>query len=310
MSSKIGTIWFLNYPKGGFANAAFQAMFAEYLRNKIPCEVIVGHPQRSSDEAPWAMFNLPNHHLALRRLSQEEQIETMSLGENRSMGPAGDLRLIETFFAENPGDTLAINGWFQYDTSFFKNDQVYYQAFNDTLSLESPPKTRFQQSVNSLREQLVRLLKGNYLTAIHVRRGDYLKYENHKHKNVFYQLDLNNTAKKLNNFLQINRIKNPILYIASDDLEYCSEFFSNKGIEIVTSRDLLEKEEFEGDPMNALLCDIAVLSAANCFVSSNSSLSILSSLINTGGRVFLRQTFEKELVFYDPWNTPILYNWD
>ena len=140
----------------------------------------------------------------------------------------------------------------------------------------------------------------NYLITVHVRRGDYLNHARSENwtKEVFYTLDLDIICKAIQQYVESNRIKDFTLYVATDDLDYCKAFFQDKGLQIVTS------ENFFGD---SLIVDLAAMAKAKLLICSNSSLSILGSMINNKARVFWRQTNDGKCISFDPRSTPVLY---
>jgi hypothetical protein len=98
--------------------------------------------------------------------------------------------------------------------------------------------------------------------------------------------------------------EDPLFFIASDEPEYCAAFFSDLGIKVITSKMIVKKSKtYEND---VLISDISICSVADFFVASNSSLSILCSMINNTGKKFIRPTKNGEFISYSPRKTPIL----
>ena len=287
-------IWFYAYPDGRFANAAFQFIYAKYLE-KLGYKVILGnenHPRPYN--LPYELFDIPDNHTPY---SSEHKV---FLGEERDSGPSSSLQTIKSHFDKYPNSVLCVNGYFQFDTNKIKAEQDYFLSFNEGLGLTTQPSNTFQKILKKYYDKI----KCNYLITIHIRRGDYLNYINFGgwKEEVFYCLDLDNVIEKLNNYTTINRIRNFIIYIATDDVSFCKTYFSNAKISILTSENFID----DGDE-NHLIVDLAAMAAANMLIASNSSLSMLGAMINNDGRVFWRQDKKGNLISFDPWSTPILY---
>jgi hypothetical protein len=294
MHKNSNIIFFENFPLGRFANACFQILYAEYLK-KLGYTVILGSPKRPrSTDLPWELFDLEENNNDLATLWRG------FLGEERSAGPEPSLQIINEYFKSHPGTVLTIDGYFQFDTNNIRSDPNYFLAFEENLGINGIIKTPFQRIVKKYNLKI----KGDYLITIHIRRGDYLTVpEDHVNKkSVFYTLDLENVVSNLQKYITKNRIRNPIIYISTDDIVFCKSFFNNKKIKIFCSEDFVDKED-----NNHLMCDLSAMTAANLFIASNSSLSILGAMLNNTGKVFWRQDEKGELISFDPWFTPILF---
>lgn len=290
----LNTIWFHKFPEGRFSNAAFQLVFARYLE-KLGYNVIFGNVNSPNDYSlPWDLFNITANSISYS--SKHE----LFLGEDRQFGPSESIRAINLHFVRYPNSVLCINGYFQFDTSQIKSDPYYYMAFVETLGLVRERGNPFQIMLKKYYD----MIKSSYLVTIHVRRGDYNDFTNLEgwFSKVFYLLDLDNVICKLENYLKKNRIQNHLIYIATDDLEYCRNYFKMKGIKIVTSKDYIRDSDD-----NSLIIDLAAIAAANMTIASNSTVSILGSMINDQGKVFWRQDANGDLISFDPWGTPVLY---
>ena len=121
-------------------------------------------------------------------------------------------------------------------------------------------------------------------------------------RQVFYPLNLDSLVFELQRYVERNRIQNSMIYVASDDINYCKYFFQKKNINILTSENFTSSEG-----ANHLMVDLAAMTASNMLICSNSSLSILGAMINNCGRVFWRQDIQGKLHSFDPWSTPILF---
>jgi hypothetical protein len=295
------TVWFSNFPNGRFANAAFQFWFATYLKKKRDYAVIVGHPDRPASDLPWRMFGLENHAQAIDLLPCEPPPAFMQLSLDRSESPESDLLKIDQHFRTHPGTVLTVDGFFQYDTGSMALDPEYRQVFENHLAPTENSKTPFQQAIWRYQQTIRQAFKDSFLVGIHVRRGDYLAYNN----DMFYTLNLDQVVTQLQSLLTRDHILNAAVYVATDDPEYCREFFSVNDIQITTSQDFLASES--STAVEHMMLDLAALASVQLMVASNSSFSMLSALMNQQARIFWRQSQQGELVSFDPWNAPVLY---
>ena len=303
---KLNTVWFPNYPPGRFANAAYQFLFAQYLKRKYNCEVILGNSSRSVSEFPWTIFGLADHNIELSKLSINQNVDIVMLGTDRSLAPNSDVEFIVNYFKNSSNNILAVDGYFQYDTNLIVNDTEYKAVFDRYLSLKES-NTPFQKIIAGYSNQLKENFSGRYLISMHIRRGDYIEIANQNGGDhpYFYTLNIENSLLKINQFIKENRIANAIIYVATDDKEYCKNYFTTRGIDIITSEDFLSNNKY--DSSSDLLVDLAALVSSRLLIASNSSLSILASLLNESAAVFWRQTKEGEIISFDPWATPVLF---
>lgn len=295
------TVWFSSFPNGRFSNSVFQYWFAAYLQKQSAHQLIIGSPQRSSSELPWSMFDLPDHQQQISNLPVGQGITKTLLADDRSSPPSSDLKKIDDFFQANPGSVLSVDGFFQYDTGLMARDSAYSAVFNDYLAPRENSKTSFQKIIWQYQQQIHQIFQDKFLIAIHVRRGDYLRESD----DIFFTLDLDQVVAQLKAFLVRDRIQDPVIYVSTDDPDFCQQYFADKGLNINMSRNLIGAET--RNDVSDLMLDIAVLASAQLLIASNSSLSLLAALMNQRARLFWRQNKEAQLVSFDPWNTPILY---
>ena len=295
------TVWFSSFPNGRFSNSVFQYWFATYLQNQTEHQLIIGSSQRSTNELPWTMFDLPDHQHKISTLPVGQVITKTLLADDRSSPPISDLKKIDDFFQVNPGSVLSVDGFFQYDTGLMARDPAYFSVFNEYLAPSAHSKTTFQKIIWQYQQQINQIFQDKFLIAIHVRRGDYLRESD----DIFFTLNLDQVVAQLKAFLLRDHIQDPVVYIATDDPDFCQQYFTDKGLNINMSRNIVVAET--GNDVSELMLDIAVLASAQLLIASNSSLSLLAGLMNQRARLFWRQNKEGQLVSFDPWNTPILY---
>jgi len=299
------TVWFWNFPIGGFANATFQYLFAKYIEQALGCKIILGGIN-TSPTILWELYDLPDHRKELASIRNKLSSQKLFLGRNRQGAPRNDLEKIKTHFLQTSDDVLLVDGYFQYDSNYLKDDEDFMAIFNKFLSL-SYENTTFQRQIRGYQNRLNTSFKNKYLITVHVRRGDYLNFEllNNWGGDIYFILNLDNVLSDLNDYIKLNRIENSIIYVATDDHFYCKKYFTEKGIHYVSAEDVLGA--VDQNDINRLLIDIASIASAQLVVASNSSLSIFSSLLNDTSHVFWRQTNSGKNISFDPWATPILY---
>jgi hypothetical protein len=296
-------VWFYNFPHGRFANAVFQYMFSEYIKNSRPYQVVLGSalPNLDLNQHLWDLFDLPDITQNLENISGSDQIHSIFLGENRNINPDMDLEIIDSYFSTySSKKVLAVDGFFQYDTNRIKQNKGYYKAFVDKLSQQNF-ETHFQKRVQKVQADLSTRWCDTYLIGIHVRRGDYV---NHQNSHVFFPLNLESVLDKIKKILKVSRIENWKIYVATDDPLFCEKYFSEKNVSIETSRTVF----FPNNGNDALIADLAALAHSNLVVASNSSFSLLACMLNNTGSIFLRQEKKDgEILPFDPWGGPVLY---
>jgi hypothetical protein len=299
------TVWLYNFPNGRFANAAFQFLFAKYLEETSQFNVIIGDTKIESSHLYWHLFDLPDHKTLLADLADRRVAHVLSLSHDRRHGPGADLKKINEYFLTNPYTSLAIEGYFQYDSARMKDDKHYFGAFTNFLSPKLE-RTPFQRQIRQIYKTLENLFSERYVISIHVRRGDYLNFSNPLNPgfNLFWPLDLTKVLEYIKLFLHLNKIENSLIYVATDDIDFSRKFFLENSLQIISSSDLFP----DCSSTRSLLVDLCMLSSSNIVVASNSSFSLLGCLLNEKARLFLRQSGRNgDIVAFDPWNTPILY---
>jgi hypothetical protein len=299
------TVWLYNFPNGRFANATFQFLFAKYLEETSQFDVIIGDPKIKSTHLYWHLFSLPDHKTLLADLTNRAPFQALSLSDDRRNGPEADLKKINDYFSTNPNSVLAVEGYFQYDSARIKEDKHYFNAFRNFLLLKSE-RTTFQRQMRQIKRILENIFLDRYVIGIHVRRGDYLNYQDSSLPSfgLFWPLDLTKVIEYIKLFVSLNKIKNPAIYVATDDIDFSRKIFRDNSIQIISSTDLFPKSS----STHSLLTDLCVLASCNLVMASNSSFSLLGCLLNDNARLFLRQSGrDGNIVAFDPWNTPILY---
>jgi hypothetical protein len=295
-------VWFYNFPHGRFANAVFQYMFSEYIKNSRPYQVVLGSSITNVDlnQGLWDLFNLPHVNKIFESVTISDQIHSIFLGENRNINPDKDIEIIDSYFSTYAGKKiLAVDGFFQYDTNQIKQNKRYHKAFIEKLSQQNF-ETQFQREIQKFQADLARWSE-TYLIGIHVRRGDYV---NLKDSHVYFPLNLESALTKIAKILKLNRIENWKIYVATDDLTFCETYFAEKNIAIETSKTVFSLKN-END---ALIADLAALAHSNLVIASNSSFSLLACMLNIRGTMFLRQeNRDGEILPFDPWRGPVLY---
>ena len=142
--------------------------------------------------------------------------------------------------------------------------------------------------------------KGKTIVGIHIRRGDFLNYKNHR---IFVCTPVSWYVRWLEQIWPT--LKDPVLFIASDDLDSVVKEF--KRFRPVTSKDLVK--HFPNDPSYypdpAFYPDFYFLTQCDAMAISNSSFSFAASLLNRRCKIFVRPHPIGKLVPYDPWNSHV-----
>jgi hypothetical protein len=298
-------LWFKKFPNGRFANSIFQFVFAKYAEQCLDCGLLIGELETKEIDHIEQLLSITNNPTTVLKIKDKVIFETMFIGEERRGGPELDLQKIRDHFNRNPGSVLVVDGYFQYDTNFLQDNFDYGSKFIKYISISvETENTYFQKLIKEYMNQVKEILKG-YLIGVHIRRGDYLQHHADPTLPYFYTMNLDTCINEITNFIHLNRISNPIIYVASDDIDYCQNYFDAKNIRIVTRKNLIQTNA--SNELNELMVDMASLVCSNALVLSNSSLSLICSLLNTTAKVFLKQKVDGNFTSFDPTNTPILF---
>lgn len=146
---------------------------------------------------------------------------------------------------------------------YYQNEK-YFNQYKDSLNKLFEPSDKVKEI---LKDELSYYV-GQRITAIHVRRGDYLKLPlHHPIPSVDYYLSSMESLKKITD----------VFMVFSDDIEWCKNNFSDDVIFSET------KDEF---------IDLYKMSMCDNFIISNSSFSWWGSYLNNNNPVVIAP---------DPW---------
>jgi hypothetical protein len=189
-----------------------------------------------------------------------------------------------------PFANVDMRGQFSVHSKHYAPHQAYFQSlFQPIPDLQK----KLDKGVRKLRGL------GNTVVAIHVRRGDYVKYPNHP---TFFPTPSGWYLKWLDRIWE--SLDRPVLFIATDDPgQVLPEF---KRYRPVTVPDLMKpfpKEPvfYRMDP--SFYPDYYMLTEADVLAISNSTFSYTASMLNKKGRLFVRPRADAQLIAYDPWNS-------
>jgi Glycosyl transferase family 11 len=192
--------------------------------------------------------------------------------------------LLDDYNRLEPLNNIDIQGFFQYNTQYYKPYKDYFR------SLFKPASNVEVKVISALNH-----LKSNYntLVGLHLRRGDYGYEHFFVAPNSWYLGWLESVWLKLDK---------PGLFIATDEPDKIINDFDKYSP--IISKDLkinLPEAEFYSDFYLLSQCDMVAI--------SNSSFSFTACMLNEHGKIFLRPSLmEKSLIEFDPWNSnPLLF---
>ncbi len=180
-----------------------------------------------------------------------------------------------------------LSGYFQFHTS---NYRPYKSLIQSTLKFIKPWDDLFPSLMKAV------LPQDATVVALHIRRGDYGNSYFFRAPTSWYVEWLRFIWKDLSN---------PVLYIASDELESVlpdfEEFNPYHAGSILGS----EQQQLVAHPF-----DFYMLSTANVVAISNSSFSFMASMLNNQSRFFMRPHLPtRKLTSFDPWSAaPLLFH--
>jgi hypothetical protein len=182
---------------------------------------------------------------------------------------------------------IDLYGYFQFHTSHYQDEKEF--IFN--LFKPTEIANKFISNIQGIINKKI--------TALHIRRGDYATYSDHP---FFWTCDIENTLLHLINNHSDILLKN-IIYISSDDLNYCKIILDKFGINYISNQNFTQGNS-ENDK---LLIDFLFMRNADSLIISNSSLSFFAAMLNTNCDAFLRPSPDQvSLVDFDPWNSSVL----
>jgi hypothetical protein len=268
---------------GRFGNQIFQHFFLKLAAMELGCEIST--PQWIGN----SIFNIP------KTIPLEESINFFPLERiaTRYDSPDSHLEKIKKIIDANNFNRIDVSGYFQYHTKYLKK---YQEKFKDIFDIDDSIIRKANESLKKLKED------SQPLIALHYRAGDYLEHEKSNHP-IFVPPNIDSISQKIDDIYSQIRDRNPIVYLASDDLPYASALLSSKGISHITSLDFgVDKNE---DGLLAL--DFTLLTLADILLISNSSFSFAAAMLSKKGKYFFRPRIEdKKYVAFDPWDDYVL----
>ena len=260
---------------GRFGNQLFKFFFLKIVQKEFNCEI--QYPDWLGNIA----FNIPSKNITI--LAED----TIIIPAINDYSLSNVLELIRQ--KNNSGaHTIVLRGFFQFHTrEYLKYKDLFYDTFqpNDFL---------FNQI-----EFMLDKIDINNTISIHIRRGDYLNYDNN---NLFWVTSMQSIFESLED-IKISTKGESLVYICSDDLKYCTSEFLNKNISHITCNNLFHYQE----ESVKILVDFILMTISNVNIISNSSFSFFASMLNKKSKIFLRPSPVKNILIpYDPWNSPIL----
>lgn len=141
--------------------------------------------------------------------------------------------------------------------------------------------------------------RGETVVGIHIRRGDYLNYPNHRR---YFPVPTSWYIRWLEQLWPT--LDRPVLFIASDDPALVVRDFAL--FRPVTSADVIpvfpSKPRYDDlDP--SFYPDFYILSQCDVLAISNSTFSFAASLLNTRCATFMRPHYSQQLIPFRPWKS-------
>ncbi|MEG3841898.1 FkbM family methyltransferase [Microcoleus sp. herbarium14] len=179
------------------------------------------------------------------------------------------------------------SGYCQYHTKYYAPYKDYVRSL---FKPETEVETKMQGAIACLRSI------GKTVVGLHLRRGDYSQFNT-----VPFLPAPSEWYKEWLRGLW-ERLDEPVLFIASDEIEKVIEDFAEYSP--VTAKDLgadLDEAEFYPDFYILSQCDVVAI--------SNSSFSFAACMLSETGKFFFRPDWSaQKLIPFDPWNSePLLW---
>ncbi|MBD0381563.1 alpha-1,2-fucosyltransferase [Paenibacillus sedimenti] len=173
----------------------------------------------------------------------------------------------------------------------------FYRPFKSQFLSWFQPTKEIYSIVNPGLKQLRNM--GNTIVGIHLRRGDFLDFKNDKHCWVSPTTWYLDWLERL-----WPTLKNPVLFIASDDLPSVLPDF--KQYKPITSKELIDfSQQITSSKLDiSFYPDYYLLTQCDILAISNSTFSFSASMLNKHCNTFMRPDINKQkLISYDPWSS-------
>lgn len=301
MSLDKSTIWYKNFPAGRFANAAFEYCFLRYLTFKTNCRIVIGDGSNPESYVAQNLLEYKPNYSVLGNLD-ELTYQSIRFPADRSIPPNTLLELMEKHVSGS-GGIYEIDDYFQFDTIYFRPGTEYGDFFISNFGMKSDGNL-FQRLFQKYSLLLRNKFENQFIISAHVRRGDYVYHESQNDtNNPFYTYNLSELVEYIKKLELYQRVKNIILLVASDDIDFCIDNLNGSGVSFYTAKDLFYGNFSEEE---LLVQDISMLTCSDFMICSNSSLSVFSSLLNKNSRAFIRYIKDIGFTTFHPYNTQIL----
>lgn len=262
---------------GRFGNQLFKYFFLKIIEAEIDCEI------RYPEWLGMLALNLPKTPVPV------EGGSVLVIDPSLNLSLDEVLSIIKEKIASGVF-VIDLKGFFQFHSSEFLR---FKKIFSDSVVINP-------MLMNQVVDAHRRIGWNNDgLVSVHVRRGDYLT---HKDSPKFWIASMDSIEHTLKTIEQCS-FRGKSVYVCSDDIDFCKQYFQEKEISIITADDLFKCD----DDSLRLIIDFITMAIANVNVISNSSLSFFASMLNDSARVFLRPSpFANCFIPYDPWNSGVL----
>lgn len=283
-----------DFGKVGFANQIFQLGFLSWVSKICGVRPVYFENESKLRENSVALstliFRIDN------QFSRDEEYRVISLPKDRNIDIlplVGALRV-----AVKEYGNLEIDGYTQYHTS-----QLWHWGILDHIVSTFEINSKWSYTKGQVREYLTKIGHTDRWVGVHIRRGDYVFFEKHG-VNFTYTITPEDLVTALNDFLDLNYIRNFRVLIISDDLEWARERLASiRGVEF---SDVVHKWCRCETAEDILLTDLAALSSVDDLFCSNSSLSILSAALNRRNGLRTRSSPKGGFVPFDIFDTQVL----
>jgi len=268
---------------GRFGNQIFQHFFLKLAEMELGCEI---------STPPWignTIFNI------IKTIPMEQSTNFLPLERVATRNDSPDLHLeqIKKIISTNNFNRIDVSGYFQYHTKYLKK---YQEKFKAIFDIDDSITRKANEALRKLKED------SQPVIALHYRAGDYLEHEKSNHP-IFAPPNIDAISQKIDDIYSQIKERDPIVYLASDDLPYASALLSSKGISHITSLDF----GFDKNEDDLLALDFTLFTLADILLISNSSFSFAAAMLSKNGKYFFRPRIEdKKYVSFDPWNDYVL----
>lgn len=284
-----------NFGKVGFSNQIFQLGFLTWASRILSATPIYlekeDGPRVNSIDVSTSIFEVGSYDIC-----GHEAVETINMQGDRNESLDSVLQRLRVVL--DRAQILVLDGYLQYHL-----DQLWKWGVASHIRETFMANNRWRSVLQGVRDTIRRRGCSGRSIGVHLRRGDYVYYEAHG-VDFTFTIRPNDLKSALNDFIDLNYIKNAQIILVSDDLSWVRS--SVQHVDGLILADELQGSAAVNCAQDSVLYDLAILSTVDDLFCSNSSFSTLGAVLNASGGQRLRSSPKGGFVPFVTSNTQVL----